>query len=145
VSGSDEALRAAYLATTWSVRAPGGTLRLAPGSPAPRPLRPAAIVTAYNPASVRTSLAVNRAAARRLLAQVAALGVPYFPARAHAPNPRWNEPGISLLGPAALDAAVRLGIEWGQNAILAIDGAGHVSLVATRPGFCGRSPGDVID
>ncbi|HLM69403.1 MAG TPA: DUF3293 domain-containing protein, partial [Longimicrobium sp.] len=132
--GPDEALRAAYLATTWSVRAPGGTLHLAPGRPAPRPLRPAAIVTAYNPASVRTSLAENRAAARRLLAQVADLGVPCLPARAHAPDLRWNEPGVALLGPASLAAAVRLGAEWGQNAILGVDGAGVISLVATRPG-----------
>jgi hypothetical protein len=144
VCGPDEALRAAYLETSWSVRVPGGTLRLAPGSPAPRPLRPAAIVTAYNPASVHASAAENRVAARRLLTQVVALGVPCLPARAHAPDPRWNEPGTALLGPAALDAAVRLGIEWGQNAILAVDDAGLVSLVATRPGFCGREPGDVI-
>ncbi|HEX8670343.1 MAG TPA: DUF3293 domain-containing protein [Longimicrobium sp.] len=144
MSGPDEALRAAYLETSWSVRAPGGTLRLAPGRPAPRPLRPAAIVTAYNPASVHASAAENRAAARRLLAQVVALGVPCLPARAQAPDARWNEPGVALLGPAALAAAVRLGIEWGQNAILAVDDAGLVSLVATRPGFCGRDPGDVI-
>lgn len=144
MSAAHQALRAAYLATTWSVRAPGGTLHLAPGRPAPPPLRPAAIVTAYNPASVRASPAENRAAARRLLAQVAALGVPCLPARAHAPDPRWTEPGVALLGPAALEAAVRLGIEWAQNAILTIDAAGRVSLVATRPGFCGRSPGDVI-
>jgi hypothetical protein len=144
VSGPHEALRAAYLATTWSVRTPGGTLHLAPGRPAPRPLRPAAIVTAYNPASVRTSVAENRAAARRLLAQVEALGVPCLPARAHAPDPRWNEPGVALLGPAALDAAVRFGAEWGQNAILAVDGASVVSLVATRPGFCGRGVGEVV-
>lgn len=144
MSGPDEALRAAYLATTWSVRAPGGTLHLAPGRPAPRPLRPAAIVTAYNPASVHASAAENRAAARRLLQEVVALGVPCLPARAHAPDPRWNEPGLALLGPAALDAAVRLGVAWRQNAILAIDDAGLVSLVVTRPGFCGRSPGEVI-
>lgn len=144
MSGPHQALRAAYLATTWSVRTPGGTLHLAPGRPAPRPLRPAAIVTAYNPASVRTSVAENRAAARRLLGQVAALRVPCLAARAHAPDPRWNEPGVALLGPAALHAAVRLGVEWGQNAILTVDGAGLVSLVATRRGFCGRSPGAVI-
>jgi len=144
VSGPHEALRAAYLATTWSVRTPGGTLHLAPGRPAPRPLRPAAIVTAYNPASVRTSVAENRAAARRLLAQVVALGVPCLPARAHAPDPRWNEPGVALLGPGALDAAMRLGAAWGQNAILAVDGAGVVSLVATRRGFCGRGVGEVV-
>ncbi len=139
-----EALRAAYLATTWSVRTPGGTLRLASGGPAPRPLRPAAIVTAYNPASVRSSPAENRAAARRLLDEVAALRVPCLPARAHAPDPRWNEPGVALLGPAALDAAVRLGVAWRQNAILTVDEAGLVSLVATRPGFCGRGVGEVI-
>lgn len=144
MSGPDEALRAAYLATTWSVRAPGGTLHLAPGRPAPRPLRPAAIVTAYNPASVHTSAAENRIAARRLLAQVVVLGVPYLPARAHAPDPRWNEPGVALLGPAAPAAAVLLGVEWGQNAILAVDDAGLVYLVATRPGFCGRGAGEVI-
>lgn len=144
MSGPDEALRAAYLATTWSVRAPGGTLHLAPGRPAPPPLRPAAIVTAYNPASVHSSPAENRAAARRLLHEVVALGVPCLPARAHAPDPRWNEPGVAILGAAALDAAVRLGVAWGQNAILAVDDAGLVSLVATRPGFCGRDPGEVI-
>jgi hypothetical protein len=145
VCGPDEELRAAYLATTWSVRAPGGTLHLAPGRPAPRPLRPAAIVTAYNPASVHASAAENRAAARRLLRDVVALGVPCLPARAHAPDPRWNEPGVALLGPAALAAAVRLGVAWGQNAILAVDDAGLVTLVATRPGFCGRDPGEVVD
>lgn len=144
MSGPDEALRAAYLATTWSVRAPGGSLRLAPGRPAPRPLRPAAIVTAYNPASVRASLAENRAAARRLLDEVAALGVPCLPARAHAPAPRWNEAGVALLGPAPLDAAVRLGVAWAQNAVLAVDDDGLVSLVVTRPGFCGRGVGEVI-
>lgn len=141
-----ETLRA-YLATTWSVRISGGTLRLAPGRPAPRPLRPSAIVTAHNPFSQPTPLAENRAAARRLLARAAGFGVPCLPSRAHGTGPerlRWSEPGLALLGPAALDLAIALGVENGQNAILAVSPGGRVEIVATRNGFCGRAVGEKL-
>ncbi len=141
---SHEELRAAYLVTTWSVRTPGGTLRLAPGRPAPRLLRPAAIVTAYNPASAPAPRPQNRAAARRLLLQVSELGLPFFAARAHGTAPEWDEPGLALLGPSARDAAVRLAASWNQNAIAAIASDGRVTLVATRRGFCGRQVGEEV-
>ncbi len=140
-----ETLRA-YLATTWSVRISGGTLRLAPGRPAPRPLRPSAIVTAYNPFSRPAPRADNRAAARRLIARAEGLGVPCLPSRAHGTGPDrlcWSEPGLALLGPAALSTAIALAVEYGQNAILAIAADGRVDIVATRNGFCGRAVGEV--
>lgn len=139
-----EELRAAYLRTTWSVRTPGGTIRLAPGCPAPPLLRPAAIVTAYNPASSPTAAPQNRAAARRLLAQVAELGIPFLPARAHGSTREWDEPGLALLGPAARAAALRLAGSWHQNAIASIEDDGRVVLLATRPGFCGRAVGEEV-
>lgn len=141
-----ETLRA-YLATTWSVRTSGGTLRLSPGRPAPRPLRPSAIVTAYNPFSQPTPRAHNRAAARRLLTEAAGLGVPCLPSRAHGTGHDrlcWSEPGLALLGPAALDTAIALGAEYRQNAILAVAADGRVDIVATRNGFCGRAIGETL-
>jgi hypothetical protein len=144
VPASHEELRAAYLVTTWSVRTPGGTLRLAPGRPAPRLLRPAAIVTACNPASAPAPKPENRAAARRLLQQVSELGIAFFPARAHGSAPEWDEPGLALLGRSARDTAVRLAAAWGQNAIAAIGRDGRVVLLATRPGFCGRAVGEEV-
>lgn len=144
---SDRETLRAYLATTWSVRTSGGTLRLAPGRPAPRPLRPSAIITAYNPFSQPTPPAENRAAARRLLARAADSGVPCLPSRAHGTGPerlRWSEPGLALLGPAALDIAIALAVEYRQNAILAVAADGHVDIVATRNGFCGRAVGETL-
>lgn len=138
----DAELRALYLGTTWSVRISGGTLRLAPGTPAPRPLRPSAVVTAYNPFSHPATPAENRAAFRRLAARARG---PL--SRAHGTGPerlRWSEPGVVLLGPGARDAAVALGEEFRQNAILAVDEDGRVSIVATRAGFCGRGVGEEI-
>ena len=140
---SDAELRALYLGTTWSVRISGSTLRLAPGTPAPRPLRSSAIVTAYNPFSAPATPAQNRAAFRRLLARVA--GARRFPTRAHGTGPerlRWSEPGLSL--PGAPDAAITLGVEFLQNAILTVDAHGRVEIVVTRPGFCGRAVGERI-
>ena len=144
---ADDALRALYLGSTWSVRASGGTLRLAPGVLAPRPLRPSAIVTAYNPGSLPTPLAANRAAARALVAWATALGVPHLPARAHGTGPQrllWSEPALALLGPPARAAAVKLGREWAQNAVVTVDHAGRVEIVVTRPGFCGLAVGKVL-
>ena len=136
----------AYLATTWSVRISGGTLRLSPGRPAPRPLRPSAIVTAYNPFS-QPAPDTNRAAARRLLARAADSGVPCLPSRAHGTGPErlcWSEPGLALLGPAALDTAIALAVEYRQNAILAVAADGRVEIIATRNGFCGRAVGATL-
>lgn len=144
---SDRETLRAYLATTWSVRISGGTLRLAPGRRAPRPLRPSAIVTAYNPFSQPTPRAYNRAAARSLLARAAGLDAPCLPARAHGTGPerlRWSEPGLALLGPAALDIAIALAAEYRQNAILAVSPGGSVEIVATRNGFCGRAVGEKL-
>lgn len=119
-------------------------MRLAPGRPAPRLLRPSAIVTACNPASAVTPVPENRAAARRLLAQVTALGIPFFPTRAHGSIREWDEPGLALLGPAARAAALRLAESWHQNAIIMIEDDGRVVLLATRPGFCGRAVGQEL-
>ncbi|HYW08924.1 MAG TPA: DUF3293 domain-containing protein [Longimicrobium sp.] len=136
----DAALAAAYLGTTWSVRAAGGTHRLAPGRPLPAGLPACAIITAYNPASTCCSRAENRAALRRLRAR---LGVPWLPARAHGRPREWDEPGFALIGADVLPVAVALGTEFGQNAIVWADMRG-VRIVVTRPGFHGLAPGDEL-
>jgi hypothetical protein len=136
----DAALAAAYLGTTWSVRAAGGTHRLTPGCPPPAGLPACAIVTAYNPASTPRSRAENRAALRRLRAR---LGVPFLPARAHGRPREWDEPGFALLGAGVLPAALALGAELGQNAIVWAD-PGGVRIVVTRAGFHGLAPGDEL-
>jgi hypothetical protein len=134
----DAALAAAYLGTTWSVRAAGGSRRLSPGRPLPAGFPPCAIVTAYNPASVPLSRAENRAALRRLRDR---LDVAWLPARAHGRPREWDEPGFALVGADVLPLAVALGTELGQNAIVWADGDG-VRIVVTRPGFGGLAPGD---
>jgi hypothetical protein len=143
---SDRGVLAAYLATTWTVESPGGPLRVRPGEPAPPALRPSAVVTAYNPASHRRSADENRRADEALRARIAARG--HAPRRTLArgnddPSCAWDEPGWCIAGEVR-DDAVRLGAEFGQNAIVWVDAAGAVSILCTRDGFCGARVGEVL-
>lgn len=143
---TDRELLAAYLATAWRVDAPGGTIRARPGHKAPAPLRPSAIVTGYNPASdPRTTDDENRRADARLRERIAALGSTPWRALAIAPGDdrRWDERGWSI-GGEVREAAVALGRDFGQNAIVWIDGDGEVAIVCSRNGFCGAMAGDVL-
>lgn len=146
LGGSDEALLAAYRATTWSVRYAGRSIRIRPGHPAPGALGHFAVITAYNPASAATPLADNRRATRALGRGLA--GRAWRPARAHgtgADARRWDEPGFAVLGPDARRSAVELGRALGQNAILAGAPGQPVVLVVTREGFCGRPVGESLE
>jgi hypothetical protein len=143
---SDAGLLAAYRATAWSVEAPGGTVEVRIGHAAPAALRPAGIVTAYNPASEPRAEEENRRADARLLARIAAAGVRAWRTLArgaHDPAGAWDEPGWCIPGPPR-DLAVSLGAEFGQNAIVWIDAHGSVTLVSTREGFCRTAVGETI-
>jgi hypothetical protein len=143
---SDAALLSAYRATAWTVEAPGGALEVRPGHAAPAPLRPAGIVTAYNPASEPRAAEENRRADARLHARIAAAGVRAWRTLARGaddPAGAWDEPGWCFPGDVR-DLAVSLAAEFGQNAIVWIAEDGAVTLVATREGFCRAAVGDVI-
>jgi hypothetical protein len=144
---TDAELLAAYQATAWSMSAPGGTAWVRSGTPAPAALRPSAIVSAYNPASQPQSIDQNRLADEALLARIHALGLVHWRALAHASGnddpSAWDEPGWCIPG-GVREAAVALGRDFGQNAIVWIDAAGDVAMVCTRDGFCGAMVGEVV-
>lgn len=143
----DRELLAAYRATTWRVWTPEGvhTLRL-DGGPSPFPLRPAGIVTAYNPASTLRPREENERANERLREEIEAAGGTAHPATAGGTGPDaelWTEPGFAVTG-MPREALASLAGRFGQNAIVWIDPAGAPSLRVTRAGFCGLSPGDPL-
>jgi len=143
---SDSDLLHAYLATVWTVHGPGGEVEVRPGRSAPPPLRPAGIVTAWNPASAQLSLDENERADGQLRARIAAAGLIAWPTLAHGTGDdgSWDEPGWCLRGDVRGDA-IRLGAEFGQNAIVWIDAEGGVTIVCTRARFCGGEIGEVLD
>lgn len=125
---------------------PSGALSVRPGRPAPAPLRPSGIVTAFNPASRPLSPDANLRADAALRARIGALGLPAHRTLAHGAGDdagAWDEPGWCLAG-SVRDEVVRLGADFGQNAVLWIDDAGEVTIVCTRDGFCGARVGEVV-
>ena len=125
---------------------PWGALTVRPGRPAPAPLHSSGIVTAYNPASRPLSPGANLRADAALRARIGALGLSAHRTLAHGTGDdaaAWDEPGWCLTGEVR-DVVVRLGADFGQNAVLWIDGAGEVTLVCTRDGFCGARVGEVV-
>ena len=145
---TDGALLRAYAGTVWTLYLPEGscTVRL-PGSRAlPAELLPLAVVSAYNPRSVPRSVTRNRLADRALERRLRHAGAAFFRSLAGGTGPEaacWDEPGFAL--PRADRAsAVRLARRFGQNALLWLDADGTASLVATRPGFCGKRVGETL-
>ncbi|MFL5537613.1 MAG: DUF3293 domain-containing protein [Longimicrobiaceae bacterium] len=125
---------------------PRGALTVRPGRPAPAPLRPSGIVTAFNPASRPLSPDANLRADAALRARIGALGLSAHRTLAHGTGDdaaAWDEPGWCLTGDARAEV-IRLGADFGQNAVLWIDPAGEVSIVCTRDGFCGARVGEVV-
>ncbi len=145
---SDTELLEAYRHTVWTVEMPAGTLDVRLEGPAADPqLRPAGVVTAYNPASIARTPDENRAADQELMRHVRSLGVQFRRTLAQGTGPgadAWEEPGFLLLGDVR-PLVVELGLVFGQNAVVWIDGTGAASLVCTRAGFAGRLPGQKID
>ena len=145
---SDAELLEAYRHTVWTVEMPAGTLDVRLEGPAADPqLRPAGVVTAYNPASIARTPEENRAADQELMRHVRSLGVQFRRTVAQGTGPgteQWEEPGFLLLGDVR-PLVVELGLVFGQNAVVWIDSTGAASLVCTRAGFAGRLPGQKID
>jgi hypothetical protein len=128
------------------VQAPDGPLTVRPGEPAPAPLRPSGIVTAFNPASRLLPRDANLRADAALRARLHALGLPAHRTLAHGAGddaPAWDEPGWCVTAEVRAEV-VRLGADFGQNAIVWIDAAGEVTIVCTREGFCGARVGEVM-
>jgi hypothetical protein len=143
IPGLDRLLQA-YRDARWTVELASGDLEVGLGGAGADPqLRPAGIVTAYNPASIRATPEQNRAADLELLRHVRALGVPFRRTVARGDD-GWEEPGFVLLG-TVRPLLVELGLVFGQNAVVWIDERGAASLVCTRAGFAGRLPGQTID
>jgi hypothetical protein len=145
---SDARLLRAYRGTTWHVRLPGLEASLRPGEHVPPALGLAssAILTAFNPASRLRPPHENRDADLRLLHELEGLRVPVLPVVANGAGHDahlWSEPGYLVRG-LSCSAAVALGGRFGQNAMVWIDGDDRVTLVATRRGFCGCTPGDPL-
>lgn len=145
---SDAELLEAYRRTAWTAESPAGNVEVTLDGPSPDPaLRPAGIVTAYNPASILRAAEENRAADQELMRHVRSLGVAFRRTVARGAGPDdepWEEPGFILLGDVR-PLVVELGLVFGQNAVVWIDSAGAASLVCTRAGFAGRRPGQKID
>lgn len=141
---SHQELVQAYRTAAWSVEFPTATVELRlDGTPAEAQLRPAGIVTAFNPASIPASAEQNRAADQELLRHVRSLGVPFRRSLGRGDD-GWEEPGYLLLGDVR-PLLVELGLVFGQNAVVWVDEAGDASLVCTRAGFAGRLPGQKVE
>lgn len=143
---SDPELLSAYQHTVWSIDAPDGRVTARSGTPAPAALRPSAIVTAYNPASRPRNPEQNQRADQALLGRIRALGLHPWRTLAHGAGDdasAWDEPGWCLPGDTRA-AAVLLGRDFGQNAIVWTDADGTVSIVCTREGFCGARMGEAV-
>lgn len=130
----DEQLLRAYRRSAYRVRlATGGAATIRIGEPLPTALRPLAgnrdwgFFTAWNPRSRPQSAATNRAAQRRLLADLRAdAGLVLHPAVGLGTE-GWREPSLWIVG---IDAAAleRLAERYGQNAWLQGHGAGVAEL-----------------
>jgi hypothetical protein len=121
-------LRQAFASTDYRVRSPAGFIVLKVGRRSPAlalwPRHPgqrgSVLVTAWNPAGRRRSLAANRAAQRRLQQRLRAWGIKGWPAVARDPKGLWpDEHGVLLFGVAPAQAA-QLGRALGQRAVLLV-------------------------
>jgi Protein of unknown function (DUF3293) len=130
----DEELLKAYCRSAYRVRLrSGGAATIRIGEPLPVALRPLAgnrdwgFFTAWNPRSRPLPPTVNRAAERRLLADLRAdASLEVHPALGMGTD-GWREPSFWIvgIGPEALE---RLGDRYGQNAWLFGHGAGVAEL-----------------
>ena len=77
-----------------------------------------AYLTAWNPRSEPTSCEVNEAAQARLETELTTAGLPFLRGEGVDPSGQWSgEPSVLVLG-ISTDDAMRLGGEYGQNAIV---------------------------
>jgi hypothetical protein len=130
----DEELLRAYRRSAYRVRLhSGGAAVIRIGEPLPVALRPLAgnrdwgFFTAWNPGSKPRPPVVNRAAQRRLLADLRAdARLAIHPGLGRGTD-GWREPSLWIVG-IAPQALERLGDRYGQNAWLFGHGAGAAEL-----------------
>lgn len=119
----------AYLRTEYHIGAPLNLCLLVGQKSVGLPEMPWAYLTAWNPHSILRSEAVNRENQSELENRLLSRGVRYIPGMAHDPLLQWpDEEGALAMG-LEREAALELGREFGQNAILVGVGEGTVQLV----------------
>lgn len=93
----------------------------------------AVFITAYNPQHGSDLAPENNVTRQETLrAQLAARGVRYFAGAGIGSDPHWD-PEASLLVPGVTqDEAVRLGRDFGQNAVVWIESEREVRLLVSR-------------
>lgn len=134
----------AYRATCYEVRLPDGTrttLRI--GEVVPEALCtwtghdwPLVFLSACNPRSNRLSLFENRLRTRALLARLNRAGIRKLVGVGRARDQAWRETSLLISG-LSLDAADRLAIELGQNAIVLASEAKSTQLRLYRDDWRG--------
>ena len=133
----------AYRNTTYVVDHPDGAFGIRLGDPCPRldallaahGVKGWAYVTAWNPRSEPVPAAVNTARQAELLARVTRAGYPVFSGRGQPVSGDWApEESLLIIG---IDeaAALALGVQFGQHAIVVGEAGGCAALR-----WCGHKP-----
>ncbi|MBE0610158.1 MAG: DUF3293 domain-containing protein [Dehalococcoidia bacterium] len=117
-----------YRDAIYEVDLPGQTVVFRIGEAARAGLTvPLTLVTAFNPGTSRPCEEINRAANRRLQAEITRRGWPCFPARGRDATGTHVEPSFAITGISREDA-LALGREFSQAAIVFVD-SDRVSLL----------------
>jgi hypothetical protein len=128
-------LIAAYRETVYEVRLPGGPrTALRVGQPVPDSLRawtgrdwPLIFITACNPNSVRLSTLDNRVRMRELVEVLQRQPVRWLVGAGLLVREAWREPSLLVAG-LTYEAADRLAVAFGQNAVLVADDGHSTAL-----------------
>src|SRR2546425_5971795 len=121
-----ERLLQAYRETSFFADTPHGHLELRIGDPCPRlehllvslGARTWAYVTAFNPGSISLSHEENHQRHLRLEQRVQALGLPVFPGEGLGDDRTWPAERSLLIAGVSREAAIHLGREFGQLAVV---------------------------
>lgn len=97
-------------------------------------LRSVAVLTACNPGSRPCSSTFNLDAQRRLIAQVAARGLPFIEGQNRDPAGKWPPEDSLLIGNLTLEQARDLAHQFGQLAFLWSDAGAVPQLCDTSDG-----------
>jgi len=115
---SRQHLEQLYREAIYEVDLPAGPVAFQVGAALPPALPvPLALVTAWNPGNERPGEPANRAANRRLEAELARRGLPFFPARGRDEAGAHVEPSFAIVGILREDA-LALARSFGQAAIV---------------------------
>jgi len=113
--------------------ADGQAIALSDGehAPAQMPL-PFYVLTAWNPASRERAGWVNAVDQSLLEGVLHGRGCETLPALGRDPRGTWEEPGVAAWG-LTQEEAIKLGCDFGQNAIFAVTDEGRQLLWCTQP------------